>query len=205
MGVAGCSITSGSDSDEQSSPTARATVEEHRNPTAIPFEPDGPSVEILPSTVDGTVISVDGAEITVPQGWEVSEGTNSAGLPNIKAGNSAGEYGLPGFSVTRVEDFGQSLADETYTQELLLSGEGDSNTYVSRNKVDWPDSETAYVIFWTAEVELTSGELFSQDMLGFWVSDGAGGGWIIIAAAEEGGLASGSEIWDAVFSFKIAE
>ena len=56
---------------------------------------------------------------------------------------------------------------------------------------------------WDTSVELTSGETLPESCLGFWVSDGLGGGWVIYATAKAGELEPGTAIWDAVFSLEV--
>lgn len=197
-----CAFLGGSDGSE---PSSRETVSELRGATDVPVEADGVDLDISPTTLDGQVLDVDGAQITVPENYTITQGTDAMGWPDTLITNSDSEIGMPAIDVTRVGDFGRSLESETYYQEVTLIGEGNVNTYISRDEVEWPGADEAYVITWVYQRTTADGSTRMEDILEFWVTDGNGGGWTITALAEEGTLTPGSEIWNMVFSFTYTD
>ena len=109
--------------------------------------------------------------------------------------------GEPIRHIRRVESFGRSLVDETYTQEMLLVTERRTNVF--RTKETWPRMKEAYVITWDTSVPASDGSDLPLSALGLWLGDTEASGWTLFATAEQGKLEN-SPLWDVTFSARSA-
>ena len=167
----------------------------------IPVVPDTQPRNVQPTSPSGDPVEVHGLTLTAPAGATVSEVSNSEGNPATEILMPGAHNGIPRVRVRRVESFGRSLVDETYTQEMLLVTERRTNVF--RTKETWPHMKEAYVITWDTSVPASDGSDLPLSALGLWLGDTETSGWTLFATAEQGKLEN-SPLWDVTFSARSA-
>ena len=179
---------------DSGSPSARPVAD-------IPLVPDAAPRGVTPVSPEGEATEVEGLTLILPAGSSVQAIDNSAGNPATEIQMPSAEGGIPRVRVRRVESYGRALVEETYAQESLLVAE--ASTAVLRTREEWPGAAEGYLITWDTEVAMQDGSQLPLSSLGFWLDDGKGGGWTLIATAKRGQLEEGSELWNTVFSAKL--
>ena len=208
--VTGCSGSSARDAGPSSSGGAGKSGRPSPSPgetstwrpvSDIPVVPDTQPRNVQPTSPSGDPVEVHGLTLTAPAGATVSEVSNSEGNPATEILMPGAHNGIPRVRVRRVESFGRSLVDETYTQEMLLVTERRTNVF--RTKETWPRMKEAYVITWDTSVPASDGSDLPLSALGLWLGDTETSGWTLFATAEQGKLEN-SPLWDVTFSARFA-
>ncbi len=208
--VVGCSGRSGRNAGESSSNGAGKSGSPSPRPgetstwrpvTDIQVVPDTQPRNVQPTSPSGDPVEVHGLTLTAPADATVSEVSNSEGNPATEILMPGAYNGVPRVRVRRVESFGRPLVDETYTQEMLLVSERQTNVF--RTKETWPHMKEAYIITWDTSVSNSDGSNLPLSALGFWLGDTETSGWTLIATAEQGKLEN-SPLWDVTFSARSA-
>ena len=202
--IAGCSGRSGQAAGAASSGRPSPSPGETstwRPVSDIPVVPDTQPRNVQPTSPSGDPVEVHGLTLTAPSGATVSEVSNSEGNPATEILMPRAHNGIPRVRVRRMESFGHSLVDETYTQEMLLVSERRTNVF--RTKETWPRMKEAYVITWDTSVPTSDGSNLPLSALGLWLGDTETSGWTLFATAEQGKLEN-SPLWDVTFSARSA-
>lgn len=202
--IAGCSGRSGQAAGAASSGRPSPSPGETstwRPVSDIPVVPDTQPRNVQPTSPSGNPVEVHGLTLTAPSGATVSEVSNSEGNPATEILMPGAHDGIPRVRVRRVESFGRSLVDETYTQEMLLVSERRTNVF--RTKETWPHMKEAYVITWDTSVPASDGSDLPLSALGLWLGDTETSGWTLFATAGQGKLEN-SPLWDVTFSARSA-
>lgn len=202
--IAGCSGRSGQAAGAASSGRPSPSPGETstwRPVSDIPVVPDTQPRNVQPTSPSGDPVEVHGLTLTAPSGATVSEVSNSEGNPTTEILMPGASNGVPRVRVRRVESFGRSLVDETYTQEMLLVTERRTNVF--RTKETWPHMKEAYVITWDTSVPASDGSDLPLSALGLWLGDTETSGWTLFATAGQGKLEN-SPLWDVTFSARSA-
>ena len=202
--IAGCSGRSGQAAGVASSVRPSLSPGETstwRPVSDIQVVPDTQPRNVQPTSPSGDPVEVHGLTLTAPSGATVSEVSNSEGNPTTEILMPGASNGVPRVRVRRVESFGRSLVDETYTQEMLLVTERRTNVF--RTKETWPHMKEAYVITWDTSVPASDGSDLPLSALGLWLGDTETSGWTLFATAEQGKLEN-SPLWDVTFSARSA-
>ena len=202
--IAGCSGRSGQAAGVASSVRPSPSPGETstwRPVSDIQVVPDTQPRNVQPTSPSGDPVEVHGLTLTAPSGATVSEVSNSEGNPATEILMPGAHNGIPRVRVRRVESFGRSLVDETYTQEMLLVTERRTNVF--RTKEAWPHMKEAYVITWDTSVPTSDGSNLPLSALGLWLGDTETSGWTLFATAEQDKLEN-SPLWDVTFSARSA-
>lgn len=201
-GSASPSTAAGASSVGQAaSPPAPTAAPSWRGSLEIPLEPDFASRSFSPTAPQGDVVDIEGGlKVTVPKGSKVTPVPSDNDVSETVIELPGAEYGLPRLLIDHVKSFGRSLAEETLTQEVLLSTEKSRSSYVYRSREQWPGAKEAIAMSWSSSSTLQDGQELPVDVLAFWLADDAGGGWVLYATAPKGELHEGAPLWDSLFS-----
>ena len=206
-------IRSGNKSTDRSNDDAHTlgTIAPSYRPIAsIPVEPELDSRNIGPIKPEGEEKAIEGVKLTLPKGSKETPSTTSTGIPSTIIEMPDADQGYPRLNVMKVDSFGRSLLNESYSQECLLSAER-TNSYVTRTREKWPGTDDAYMITWHMSIKVSESETQELDALGLWLGvspsrdaeDRSDRGWVLYAAAPSGQLNENSDVWKAAFSIVL--
>ena len=210
--LAACTRPGGnvSDGNNNVAQTSGTIAPSYRPISSIPVEPELASRNITPITPKGEEKAIAGVKLILPKGCKETPSTTSTGLPSTIVELPNADQGYPRLNVMKVDSFGRSLLNESYSQECLLSAER-SNSYVARTREKWPGTDDAYMITWHMSIKVSESETQELDALGLWLGvspnrdaeDRSDHGWVLYAAAPSGQLNENSDVWKSAFSIVL--
>ena len=116
--LAACTRPGGnvSDGNNNVAQTSGTIAPSYRPISSIPVEPELASRNITPIKPKGEEKVIAGVKLILPKGCKETPSTTSTGLPSTIVELPNEDQGYPRLNVMKVDSFGRSLLNESYSQ-----------------------------------------------------------------------------------------